>query len=156
MTHSKSMYLDTMPCVTQVAGLNLYRCRPFGWLALTDRSVGHGRYWWSVWFHLRDNTVDIDGQFSYTYGELRLILTVGLVHSTQKLVGINRVSRFIQKQNLSTVDIDRRSGHTLKKTQKKCWFLRRIAKTYPQPGQQRLHFSWAWGLTPWRWNSGCH
>jgi len=38
-------------------------------------------------FHLlRDNTVDIDGRFGYTYGELRSILTVGSVHSTKKLV----------------------------------------------------------------------
>ena len=93
-------------------------CRRFGRLALTDRSVGHGRYLRSVRFHLRDNTVDIDGRFGYTYGELRSISTVGSVHSTQKLVDIDHIGRFTQKKNRSTVDIDRRSGHTLKKTQK--------------------------------------
>jgi len=83
-------------------------------LALTDRSVGQGRYRWSVRFHLRDNTVDIDGQFGYTYGKLQSISTVGSVHSTQKLVDINHVGRITQISE-STVDIDRRSGHTLKK-----------------------------------------
>jgi len=41
-----------------------------------DRSVGHGRYRRSesVRFHLRDNTVDIDDRFGYTYGELRSIV----------------------------------------------------------------------------------
>jgi len=39
------------------------RCRQFGRLALTDRSVGQGRYGQSVRFHLRDNTVDIEGRF---------------------------------------------------------------------------------------------
>jgi len=63
--------------------------------------------------------VDMDGRFGYTYGELWLILTVSLVHNTQKLVHIDHVGLFIQKKNRSTVDIDRRSGHTLKKTQKK-------------------------------------
>ena len=46
---------------------HLHRCRLFGRLALTDRSVGPGRYRRSVRFHLRDNTVDIDGRFGYTY-----------------------------------------------------------------------------------------
>ena len=50
----------------------------FGRLALTDRSVGHGRYGWSVRLHLRDNTVDIDGRFGYIYGELRLISTMSV------------------------------------------------------------------------------
>ena len=49
-------------------------CRRFGRFALTDRSVGHGRYRRSVRFHLRDNTVDIDDRFGYTYGELRSIV----------------------------------------------------------------------------------
>ena len=69
-------------------------------MALTDRSVGHGRYRRSVRFHLRDNTVDIDGRFGYTYGELRSISTVGSVHSTQKLVDIDHVGRFIQKKSV--------------------------------------------------------
>jgi len=99
----------------------VHRCRRFGRLALTDRSVGHGQYRRSVRFHLRDNTVDIDGRFGYTYGELRSISTVGSFHSTQKLVDIDHIGRLIQQKNRSTVDIDRRSGHTLKKTQKKCW-----------------------------------
>ena len=60
--------------------------------------------------------------FDYTYGELRSISTVGSVHSTQKSVDIDHIGRFIQKKNRATVDIDRRSGQTLKKTQKKCWY----------------------------------
>ena len=51
---------------SQLPVSDLHRCRRFGRLALTDRSVGHGRY---RRFHLRDNTVDIDGRFGYTYGE---------------------------------------------------------------------------------------
>jgi len=94
-------------------GLLFHRCHQFGRLALTDRSVGHGRYRWSVRFHLRDNTVDINGWFGYTYGELRSISTVGSVHGTQKLVDIDHVGRFIQKKNRSTVDIDCRSRCTL-------------------------------------------
>ena len=58
----------------------LHRCRQFGRLALTDRSVGHGRNGRSVRFHLRDNTVDMGGRFGYTYGELRSISTVGALH----------------------------------------------------------------------------
>ena len=77
--------------------LTFHRCRRFGRLALTDRSVGHGRYRRSVRFHLQDNTVDIDGRFGYTYGELRSISTVGSVHSTQKLVDIDHIVRFIQR-----------------------------------------------------------
>jgi len=131
---------------------NFHRCRRFGRLALTDWSVGHGRYWRSVRFHLRDNTVDIDGRFGYTYGELRWILTVGSVPSTQKLVDIDHIGRFIPKKigrrSISTVKVDIHSkklkksvdiefaypyftmstdennclSHTLKKTQKKCWY----------------------------------
>ena len=86
--------------------VKLHRCRRFGRLASTDRSVGHGRYRRSVRFHLRDNTVDIDGRFGYTYGELR----VGSVHSTQKLVDIDHIGRFIQKKigrrSISTVQVD--------------------------------------------------
>jgi len=52
----------------------LVKCRRFGRLAVTDRSVGHGRYRRSVRFHLRDNTVDIDDRFGYIYGELRSII----------------------------------------------------------------------------------
>jgi len=63
-------------------------CRFVGRLALADRSVGHGRYRWSVRFHLR--TVDIEGRFK----ELRLISTVGSVHNTQKLVDIDHVGQF--------------------------------------------------------------
>ena len=41
---------------------------------LIDRSVSHGRYRRSVRLHLLEKTVDINGQFDYTYGELRLIV----------------------------------------------------------------------------------
>jgi len=101
--------------------------RPVGW-SRSISTVGsvaptgrHGRYRRSVRLHLRRITVDIDGRFGYTYGELRSISTVGSVHSTQKSVDIDHIGRLIQKKNRSTVDIDRRSGQTLKKTQKKCW-----------------------------------
>jgi len=50
--------------------------RLFGRLALTDRSVCQGDI--DGQFHLRENTVDIDGRFDSTYGELRLILTVDI------------------------------------------------------------------------------
>jgi len=43
-------------------------------LQSTDRSVGHGRYRRSVRFHPRENTVDIDDRFGYTYWELRSIV----------------------------------------------------------------------------------
>ena len=43
--------------------------------------------------------VDMDGRFGYTYGELWL-MTVGLVHNTQKLVDIDHVGRFIQKKSV--------------------------------------------------------
>ena len=79
---------------------NFHRCRLFGRLALTDRSVGQGRNRQSVRFHLRDNTVDIDGRFGYTYGELWSISTVGSVHSTQKLVDIDHIGRFIKKKSV--------------------------------------------------------
>ena len=39
------------------------RCRRFGRLASTDRSVGQGRYRRSVRLHLRRITVEIDGRF---------------------------------------------------------------------------------------------
>jgi len=45
---------------------NLHRCRRFGRLILTDRSVSHGRYRRSVRLHTLENTVDIDGRFDYT------------------------------------------------------------------------------------------
>jgi len=84
----------------------LHWCRRFGRLTLTDRSVGHGRFRWSVRFHLRDNTVDINGRLGYTYGELRSISTVGSVHSTQN----DHVGRFIPKligrRSISTVEVD--------------------------------------------------
>jgi len=76
-----------------------------------------------VRFHLRDHTVDIDGRFGYTYGELRSISTVCSVHSTQKLVDIDHVGQFIHKKigrrSISTVEVDIHSKK-LKKTQKTC------------------------------------
>jgi len=41
---------------------------------LIDWSVSHGRYRRSVRFNLLENTVDINGRFDYTYGELRSIV----------------------------------------------------------------------------------
>ena len=41
---------------------------------LIDQSVSHGLYQRSVQFHLLENTVDNDGRFDYTYGELRSIV----------------------------------------------------------------------------------
>ena len=63
----------------------------------------HGRYRRSARLHLRRITVDIDGRFGSKY---------------QKLDDIDHIGRFIQKKNRSTVEIDRRSGHTLKKLKK--------------------------------------
>ena len=41
-----------------------------------DRSICHGRYQWLITINLRENTVDIDGQSSSTYGRIRSISTV--------------------------------------------------------------------------------
>jgi len=95
-THYQFSIKTLLSRFTNEAGRTLHS--RFGRLALTDRSVGHGRYRRSVRFNLRDNTVDIDGRFGYTYGELRSISTVGSVHSTQKLVDIDHIGRFIQKK----------------------------------------------------------
>jgi len=94
--------------------------RPVGWSRSisTDGSVAptgrHGRYRRSVRLHLRRITVDINGRFGYTHGELRSISTVGSVHSTQKSVDIDHIGRLIQKKNRSTVEVDKHS--------KKCWY----------------------------------
>jgi len=119
---SDSSNLNSQVSSVRSVGFN----RPVGW-SRTISTVGsvaptgrHGRYRRSVRSHLRRITVDIDGRFGYTYEELRSISTVGSVYSTQKSVDIDHIGRLIQKKNLSTVDIDRRSGQTLKKTQKKC------------------------------------
>jgi len=107
--------VETRPFVAEQSAISpfLHRCRRFGRLALTDRLVGHGRYRRSVRFHLRDNTVDIDGRYGYTYGELRSISTVGSVHSTQKSVDMDHIGRFIQKKigrrSISTVEVDKHS-----------------------------------------------
>jgi len=104
--------------VTQVARLNLLlekvsdssnfsQCRRFGRLALTDRSVGQGRYRRSVRLHLRDDTVDIDGRFGHTYGELRSISTVGSVTLTKNYGQYRRSVRFIVPRNrsISTISV---------------------------------------------------
>jgi len=85
----------------------IHRCRRFGRLALTDRSVGHGRHRRSVRLYLRDDTVDIDGRFGYTYGELRSISTVGSVTLTENYGRYRRSVRFIVPRNrsISTISV---------------------------------------------------
>jgi len=45
---------------------------------LSTWSINHGRYRRSIRIHLRENTVDIDGRYGFTYRELRSIVDGGL------------------------------------------------------------------------------
>jgi len=102
----------------------------------------HGRYRRSIRIHLLENTVDIDGRQGFTYLRIWSISMLdkdshtGIrsishrpsisdknrskstvdVDSYQKKIGRYRPSMCPHtKRNLSTVDIDRRIGHGLKK-----------------------------------------
>jgi len=89
----------------------LHRCRRFGRLTLIDRRFVtvdiDGQFGSTVRFHLRRITVDIDGWFD-PYGRYRR-----LVRSKNWSISTIQVDT---KINRSTVDIDRRIGHTFKKS----------------------------------------
>jgi len=74
----------------------VHRCRRSVDYFLIDWSICHGRYRGSIWFHLRENMVDIIGRFDFTYGR---IWSTYRVHSTsrKKSVDIEYWFRLIHK-----------------------------------------------------------